>query len=316
MPMTLQEYMEAIEGKKKPVEPTAPAETGSLWEDLKAKWDYANAQNDYNQQVAESAQQPFAENMMLGEFRPANARERKLARLAQIAEGNKYGADRIAAMPYEAKEKAKSKILRDFKPEEWTNQVEELVSGSAKENVYGDTRTLDMILKNLQQERMKDFSEAGYENASPYRTGMMGSLTWQNMNKVASKPKPEFVYHSTAESNIPSIGEKGLVPANMANKNPNFMREEGTARFPEQLDKVFFSETPNTIEKLLGKENVSAKTLRKKYTPELRPDLHQDEQGSAWYQTQNPVPPEALEIESAPGQWQPLLDYLKNRGNK
>jgi hypothetical protein len=255
------------------------------------------------------------ELMQNAEFRPANARERKLARLAKMVERSPYSSDRIAAMPREVSDKALKKIHKEYKPEEWTNQVEGLVSGGSKEDVWGPGPVLDKVLGNLHNERMKDFAEAGYANASPYRTGMMGTLTWQNMNKVASKPKPDFVYHSTSESNIPSIAEKGLLSAKEAERKSNFMRETGP-QFPEQQDKVFFSETPNTIEKLLGKEKVTAKTLRKRYTDDLNPDMHQDEEGSAWYQTRKPVPPTALEIEAAPGVWEPLIEYMKKRGGK
>jgi hypothetical protein len=251
--------------------------------------------------------------MLLGEFRPATARERKLARLAKMVERSPYSSDRIAAMPREVSDKALKKIHKEYKPEEWTNQVEDLVSGGTKEEVWGPGPVLDKVLSNLKNERMKDFTEAGYGNASPYRTGLMGSLTWQNMNKVASKPKPEFVFHSTPEQNIEQIGKSGLQPASATKRQPNFLT--GTdPQFPEQQDKVFFSENPKTIEKLLGKDRVSARSLRTKYSPEMKPDLHQEEEGVAWYQTQKPVPPEALEIQTAPGQWESLLDYIRKGG--
>jgi hypothetical protein len=288
------------------------------WEDFKNKLQMMEEQGGplpsaWSPEAIAEAQRR-ADMMGIAEFRPATGREVKLSRLAEIATGNRYGKDRIAKMPLEAREKAKQKILKEFSPDEWTNQVEDMTSGSAKSDVFGEGKVLDRILQNLKNERTKDFAEAGYDSPSFRTTGGMGTLSWGNMNKVASK-KPEFVYHSTPEPNISSIGESGLLPAKVTGKAPNFLNETGP-KFPEQMDKVFFSENPKTIEKLLGRDKVQSRSLRTKYDPKFKPDIHQDEDGAAWWQTRDRVPPQNLEIETAPGQWQNLIDYMKSRGGK
>jgi hypothetical protein len=83
--MTMEEIMAELNRRKEaPVEPQRPEETGSIWQDLKNKWDYVNAQNDYNQQVAESVQNPHTGEMLLGEFhRGRTPRELQLQKLRE-----------------------------------------------------------------------------------------------------------------------------------------------------------------------------------------------------------------------------------------
>ena len=69
MGMTIDEYMAELNRKKEaPAEPQKPAETGDFWTDMRNRWEHLNAQEQYNQQLAESAQNPHSGEMLLGAF--------------------------------------------------------------------------------------------------------------------------------------------------------------------------------------------------------------------------------------------------------
>jgi hypothetical protein len=81
-----------------------------------------------------------------------------------------------------------------------------------------------------------------------------------------------------------------------------------------QTDKSFFTSDPVDTKNYLFRDEPTY-TVRTKRTSDLMPDLHQDSEAN-WYQTKKPVSPQNLEIETAPGQWQNLIDYMKSRGVK
>jgi hypothetical protein len=318
MGMTIDEYMAELNRKKEaPAEPQKPAETGDFWTDMRNRWEHLNAQEQYNQQLAESAQNPHSGDMLLGEFRPANARERKINRLIEImnAAGQKNSAftnsERIMSLPKEAREKARMKIEKDVSPNEFTPQIT-AANPSILDPIYG-RNTTNYIMDNIRNEMSKDISGLGYDPK------LGGSKHWWNINERLKNQTPEYLYHNTATENLPSISQKGILPASQASNKTNFGRvDEKTGSwmdtFPEQKDKVFFSTEKDVLKRLKGSD-VETSNIRTKMSDEYKPDLHQhgsDEE--TWYQTKNPVPPQALEIETAPGQWEALLDYIRKGG--
>ena len=296
--MTIDEYMAELNRKNEaPKVPQKPAETGDFWTDMRNRWEHLNAQEQYNQQIADSAQNPHSGEMLLGEFRPANAREKYLNTLLREYKNNKNQALKEAISEHPDDYFTPNMMSANESKGGWIDKSD--IIGSVG-NERG-TKILDAI-KN---EQVKDVGSLGYDTNAKYISDMATNPgTWGKINDMISGKKPEYIYHATDSKNIRGISKKGLQSASERNEKGNFP-------IPTQWDKVFFSESEKQGERMLP--GVNRSKLRTKFRDDLLPDIHQPYADNYW-QTKNTVPPQALEIETAPGQWESLLDYIRKGG--
>jgi len=284
------------------------------WEDFKNKLQMMAEQGGplpsaWSPEAIAEAQRR-ADMIGIAEFRPANARENRLSQLSNMyniannePEINAMYGRGDKSYPVEYLSRIKEIIGKKFSAKDWTNQVE---SKNYETGMYDKFFKDDpnKIAKNLSNERIKDAKKAGYNV-----TEDIGIDSWDRMNK-ANNASDEFVYHVTPEKNLTGISENGIIPSKKTGIKPNFSQDA----YKNQTDKSFFTSDPIDTKNYLFRDDPTS-TIRTKRTSDLLPDLHQDSAAN-WYQTKNPVSPQNLEIETAPGQWQNLIDYMKSRGGK
>lgn len=343
MPRTFEEFKKKLAEQGGPLpspwtQPPPPLEEMVPWADP-VKRGVATPE-----MMAEQGQRD--ELMRNAEFRPANARERKLINLARLLDAiesdvgtkaNAFLKRHIKTIgEINKKEMAKGshisdiiaeKIGKDFPPEKGTPQMEVNLPRNTKESVYPvsyqvpkDVREHNIRARGKIEDSVKkivseDFESAGYpeymiekvnrDSLRDIGEERFGLHAWDKMNELLTRKKPEHVYHKTTTKKLDSIADKGLIPAE------GLQREEiNWPKFPEQQDKVFFADRYDTGVGM----NVpgSHTTLRTRHNETMNPDIHSP-RGWGWWQTQKPIPPSALEIESTPGVWEPLIEYMKKR---
>jgi hypothetical protein len=244
------------------------------------------------------------EMMQNAEFRPANARESKIAQMIRALREteDKKEAGRL-----------RKEIRKQVSKEELTPQMS---YGKNYKDIIDSVFGKGSFDEKITPEIDKDMAGKGYD-VSKFRNGNTPEkkmwnehntdrirYAWDEFNDLITKTekdRPEFLYHETSNKNIPSIGKQGLttgnVPANISSISE-----------PLQGDKIFFAQKP--LGWVVDKEQRAI--LRTKPTEDMGPDIN----GKLSWQTRNPVPPSALEIESTPGVWEPLIEYMKKRGGK
>jgi hypothetical protein len=347
MGMTIDEYMAELNRKKEaPAEPQKPAETGDFWTDMRNRWEHLNAQEQYNQQIADSAQNPFAQDMKIAEFRPANRREKSFTRALK----------KLAESPEAEREKIRKNILKKYGSDDYTPQVDSDLSGHELGMLYNDPKKTAGIRSDVKRIIQKDIQSLGYEPGTQF----VKQSKWSDINAAEIKKKPKHMYHVTDEKNIQEIAKTGLTTPKSRGVLPN------VEQYVEQADRVFLTDNPKStttwqrsMEEIGYPETMSREmfeefsgspathrgqrfevdgiemavkdlrddlvtiqqrpvaNLRTKTPKGIRADYYQEERphtGESWYQQKDPIPPQALEIETAPGQWEALLDYIRKGG--
>jgi len=290
------------------------------WEDFKNKLQMMEEQGGpfpsaWSPEAIAEAQRR-ADMMGIAEFRPANNREGKAINLMRLLNILKNGsgrdstgafvqrhADRLKRINDQANksgtninEMIEEKLRKENPPEKWTPQMAVEQHPTVMDDLYprsGEKITPEVsmqnkwkrgdINENLNKIIEDDFSSIGYpKNSFRDDFSVPDKWTWDKANNLASRGKPGTVYHETVREKLSSIADNGLIPPKKLSKE-----QINWPDFPEQMDKVFFSESPQSGQVGFNGVKGEKTMLRAKGVDDLNPDI-QAPSGWKWWQTRNP----------------------------
>jgi hypothetical protein len=290
------------------------------------------------------------ELMQNAEFRPANKREQGLIELLKELrpyEKNPSLEKKIRSeypnaqdwTPQVVSESPDINVLtRVFKGKKGTQYQEALdniIRKDADDLGYGG---VDLVRK-LNAEDWRKMNRAELREKPPHMYHMTDAENLEGIAKAGitsakSRGKETNIPGFTDQadrvflSNKKSVGETFYDPNDYALLNRKIKNQEFEEIFGEipQKGNVYTSDGIDYKIKSIDADGVilankDIKTLRTKTPKGIRADIYQDfndkiDSSESWYQQKKPIPPKALEIETAPDVWEPLIEYMKKRGGK
>lgn len=341
--------LEEILGEKEgalPPEPVKPVETGDFWTDMKNRYNYTAAQAEYADRKAKAAQNPFSEHMKVAEFRPANRREKSFTRaLKKLSEAPEIDREKIR------KNIMKKYGSDDYTPQvdsELSGHELGMLYNDPKKTAgirYDVNRIIQKDIESLgydpgtqfvKQSKWSDINAAEIKKKPKYMYHVTDEKNIQEIAKTGlTTPKSRGVLPNV-EQYVEQADRVFLTDNPKSTSNWQIRMED--LGYPERMSKEMFEDfagVPAThrgqrfeadgiqmsikdlSDDMVTIENRPVANLRTKTPKGIRADYYQEERpntGESWYQTKNSVPPQALEIETAPGQWEALLDYIRKGG--
>jgi hypothetical protein len=286
------------------------------------------------------------ELMQNAEFRPANRREKTFIR--QLNKLNESPEEKQAAI--------RRAILKKYGSDDFTPQVASEVPPFMPSFLYNDPQKGQRVWGDINRIIKEDVTGLGYEGQQMTRHTDVDDWRKINEAFTKKKPKHLYHVtdqenlDALSREGITPPKSRGKNPnveqyqeqadkvfltdnpnslANWAGESEDMFRagikkesmREIIGKEPTRGTRFTYDGQDYVITNVIG-DTVTAGTpkanLRTRTPKTVKPDVYQEEydRGEAWYQTKNPIPANALDIEAAPGVWEPLIEYMKKRGGK